>query len=78
VYDPANAEHVALLKRLWRAVHPKDPVPEAVSADWERIGFQGANPATDFRGMGLLGLDCLVFFAEHYPSAVRQLFELRK
>ena len=24
--------------------------------DWSLIGFQGKNPATDFRGMGLLGL----------------------
>uniref|UniRef100_A0A915E8V2 ELMO domain-containing protein n=1 Tax=Ditylenchus dipsaci TaxID=166011 RepID=A0A915E8V2_9BILA len=31
---------------------------------WQDIGFQGDDPATDFRGMGVLGLDQLVFFAQ--------------
>lgn len=29
---------------------------------WEKIGFQGTDPATDFRGVGLLGLLQLLFF----------------
>ena len=28
---------------------------------WQEIGFQGKNPATDFRGMGVLGLYCLQY-----------------
>jgi len=27
-----------------------------LSDDWTMIGFQGRDPATDFRGMGVLGL----------------------
>lgn len=30
---------------------------------WEEIGFQGSDPATDFRGVGLLGLLQLTFFS---------------
>lgn len=29
---------------------------------WEEIGFQGSDPSTDFRGVGLLGLFQLTFF----------------
>jgi len=29
---------------------------------WEEIGFQGTDPATDFRGVGILGLFQLTFF----------------
>ena len=28
---------------------------------WQDIGFQGKDPATDFRGMGVLGLYCLQY-----------------
>lgn len=31
--------------------------------------FQGDDPKTDFRGMGLLGLENLLFFAQEYPQA---------
>ena len=30
-----------------------------ITRQWEEIGFQGADPATDFRGAGVLGLDQL-------------------
>lgn len=29
---------------------------------WEEIGFQGSDPSTDFRGVGILGLFQLTFF----------------
>jgi ELMO domain-containing protein len=35
--------------------------------DWSRIGFQGEDPTTDFRAMGILGLLNLLAFSKH-PS----------
>lgn len=32
-----------------------------ISKQWQDLGFQGNNPATDFRGMGMLGLQCLLY-----------------
>ena len=32
---------------------------------WQEIGFQGKDPATDFRGMGILGLYCLQYPHTH-------------
>jgi hypothetical protein len=38
-----------------------------------QLGFQGKDPCTDFRGMGLLGLDVLVYLGELYPKVARLL-----
>lgn len=37
------------------------------------MGFQGQDPATDFRGMGLLGLDNLLYIAENHPVIFRRI-----
>jgi hypothetical protein len=36
---------------------PGQQLKARISREWEEIGFQGADPATDFRGTGILGLD---------------------
>ncbi|EDQ89543.1 uncharacterized protein MONBRDRAFT_32351 [Monosiga brevicollis MX1] len=67
-YDDSNADHQRLLQRLWTAMRPNQPYPGALSLAWRDLGFQGEEPATDFRGMGLLGLDALVYAAEHHQA----------
>ena len=42
---------------------PSEKLTSRVSPQWKELGFQGNDPATDFRGMGLFGLMCL-----QYPS----------
>lgn len=37
------------------------------------MGFQGKNPATDFRATGLLGLKHLVYIAENYRDRFRRM-----
>jgi len=44
------------LVQLWNTLHPDIVLTQRVSPQWTLIGFQGNDPATDFRGMGLLGL----------------------
>ena len=68
-----NAEHEQTLMRLWNILHPTRPLSGRISRDWESIGFQGENPATDFRGMGVLGLHDLVHFSRAYPVEARQI-----
>ena len=31
---------------------------------WQRLGFQNEDPTTDFRGVGVLGLECLLYMYE--------------
>ena len=45
--------HLALLRQLWASLQPTRPFI-ARSHEWTRLGFQGDDPTTDFRGMGCL------------------------
>lgn len=67
-YDTENEEHETKLLKLWNKLKPGEPLSSRVSKQWQDIGFQGDDPKTDFRGMGLLGLDNLIFFVEEYPG----------
>lgn len=54
--------------RLWTATYPDTKLESRVSEQWKLLGFQGTDPATDFRGMGLLGLEQLVYFSENHTG----------
>ena len=60
----------ALLKELWEAAFPDEQfaVP---SRRWKDMGWQGTDPATDFRGGGLMALQNLLYMAHRKP----QLFD---
>lgn len=68
-YDSDNPSHEGQLLRLWDLLMPYDPLDARITKQWQDIGFQGDDPKTDFRGMGILGLKNLVYFAQEYPSA---------
>ena len=59
-YNSENADHEALLAQLWSKLKPNTKLTSRISKQWTEIGFQGDDPMTDFRGMGLLGLHNLV------------------
>ena len=44
-----------------------------MSKKWIDIGFQGKDPATDFRGSGLLGLKQLLKLCTHTSSKEKAL-----
>jgi ELMO domain-containing protein len=77
-YDATNGAHEDLLMALWRAVKPDTKLEDRISSQWKQIGFQGTDPATDFRGMGVLGLRNLLFFAENYGPHVRTILRGRR
>lgn len=47
---------------------PDEPLLTRYTTQWERIGFQGKDPSTDFRAMGMLGLDDLLYLATNFPA----------
>jgi ELMO domain-containing protein len=63
VQNPLNREE---LLQLWKLSF--DTSPQVISEDWVKIGFQGPDPSTDFRGGGLYSLTQLVYFATNYPE----------
>ncbi|NXY11652.1 ELMD2 protein, partial [Pteruthius melanotis] len=60
-YDSENEEHEEQLIELWNLLMPHENLKARISKQWCDIGFQGDDPKTDFRGMGLLGLVNLVY-----------------
>ncbi|NXT08759.1 ELMD2 protein, partial [Prunella fulvescens] len=72
-YDSENEEHEEQLIELWNLLMPHETLKARISKQWCDIGFQGDDPKTDFRGMGLLGLVNLVYFSKHYTNEARQI-----
>nr|ACO10088.1 ELMO domain-containing protein 2 [Osmerus mordax] len=72
VFDPNNNEHENMLLKLWELLMPTTRLEARVTKQWGDIGFQGDDPKTDFRGMGMLGLSNLLFFSQNYTEEARQ------
>ncbi|XP_037924732.1 ELMO domain-containing protein 2 [Hermetia illucens] len=72
-YDPDNLNNEKKLFQLWSLLMPDDRLESRITKQWQDIGFQGDDPKTDFRGMGLLGLENLLFFSSEYNSAARHV-----
>ncbi|CAI4233245.1 unnamed protein product [Auanema sp. JU1783] len=77
VFNPKNDEHVDKLKKLWELTLP-DRIDEfaLVSKVWQEIGYQGVDPSTDFRGMGMLSLDQLLYLGENYPEQLKAIHQI--
>lgn len=73
VFSSDNPEHETMLLKLWDMLMPTVKLESRITKQWGDIGFQGDDPKTDFRGMGLLGLINLVFFSENYTEEARQV-----
>eukprot|EP01041_Mallomonas_annulata_P007428 gene7428-15184_t len=71
LYDTTNKKHIQLLEKFWDCMKPDIRRKGGmISEEWGELGFQGKDPSTDFRGMGVLGLYQLVYFSEyHYTKA---------
>ena len=72
-FDPSNEHHRYMIEKFYVNMmdnERKNP-SELVSAEWLELGFQGRDPSTDFRGMGILGLFQLMFFSEHKKQGAK-------
>jgi len=72
-FDDGNLQHEMQLLELWTLLQPDKPLLTRVTKQWQDIGFQGEDPKTDFRGMGILGLQNLVYFAREFGSAAKHI-----
>ncbi|GAB6023950.1 hypothetical protein CHUAL_008680 [Chamberlinius hualienensis] len=70
-YQSENPEHEH--KLYGNFLMPGIPLTSRISKQWGDIGFQGDDPKTDFRGMGMLGLENLLYFSSHYTPIARQV-----
>lgn len=84
-YSKEDPTHPPLLSRLWDLLVVLQPptIPSETTIDrgtlitpnWKRFGFQGIDPATDFRGGGVLGLRNMLYLAELYPGLTREMLQ---
>lgn len=65
-YDASNLVHEQQLMELWRRAFPDEPLEQRVTKQWGKLGFQGKDPATDFRGAGIYSLTNLLHLSERY------------
>ncbi|AQK42399.1 ELMO domain-containing protein 2, mRNA [Zea mays] len=72
-YDETRTDHQESLRALWNASFPDTELTSLVSEQWKDMGWQGVNPATDFRGCGFVSLENLLFFARTYPASFKRL-----
>ncbi len=73
-FDSSDSTHREMLEKLWKQLMDTS-LTGLVSKQWSEIGFQGDDPSTDFRGMGLLGLENLLFFSTNYRESARHLLQ---
>ena len=72
-YDASDPTHESQLRELWRLTFPARPLPGVRCEEWKEMGWQGVDPATDFRSGGLMSLQNLAWFAKHQPKVYRRL-----
>lgn len=66
-FDSGRVADIELIESFWSYMRPgvqrRGAPGSIVSEDWGEVGFQGSDPSTDFRGMGMLGLMQLEYFS---------------
>ncbi|KAG2430488.1 hypothetical protein HXX76_010011 [Chlamydomonas incerta] len=74
-FDIGSPSHQDSLRRLWNLAFSGEPCTALKTPRWKDMGWQGEDPATDFRGAGLYGLDNLIYLAEVHPDTFRRLMD---
>lgn len=73
-FDWNKTSHFALIDHFWLSMYPNvTRKNRMVSSEWGELGFQGKDPSSDFRGMGMLGLVQLDYFASVRSSEARRV-----
>lgn len=71
----SSPKNEAMLQQLWTLLKPNTLLTGRVTRQWGQIGFQGTDPATDFRSMGVLGLKTILYFSQNHTDNARFLVE---
>ncbi|ORY78454.1 ELMO/CED-12 family-domain-containing protein [Leucosporidium creatinivorum] len=70
-----NEASEAQLRELFKLLKPEQELSGLVSKQWQEIGFQGTSPKTDFRRLGSLALDSILFFARTYGHRAAEVVD---
>eukprot|EP00746_Dinoflagellata_sp_MGD_P156363 gnl/MRDRNA2_/MRDRNA2_85794_c0_seq1.p1 gnl/MRDRNA2_/MRDRNA2_85794_c0~~gnl/MRDRNA2_/MRDRNA2_85794_c0_seq1.p1 ORF type:complete len:275 (-),score=31.36 gnl/MRDRNA2_/MRDRNA2_85794_c0_seq1:31-855(-) len=72
-FDPANPDHEELLREYFRIAQGMEPPEGRRHKAWKELGFQSEDPRTDFRGGGLLSLQCMLFMMQEHTERMQKM-----
>lgn len=72
-FDSNRLEHQEALRALWSSTFPGQELHGMISDQWKKMGWQGKDPSTDFRGAGFISLENLLFFAKTFSISFQHL-----
>ncbi|KAL0207825.1 hypothetical protein P9112_010412 [Eukaryota sp. TZLM1-RC] len=68
--------HWRLLASVYMIITETETPPRRFGSHFETIGFQGSDPATDLRGVGIFGLLQLLFLTQKHAKLTNALYQL--
>ncbi|KAG0721355.1 ELMO domain-containing protein 3 [Chionoecetes opilio] len=77
-FDNSEPIHLQILQTVYKVLTGTKIDCPRYGSHWDVIGFQGVDPATDLRGVGLLGLVQALYLISHEPllPLARDVFRL--
>lgn len=72
-FESTRNEHQEALRVLWSSTFPDQELDDLISEQWKKMGWQGKDPSTDFRGAGFISLENLLFFAKTFSISFQRL-----
>ncbi|BGO99933.1 hypothetical protein JCM10021v2_003611 [Rhodotorula toruloides] len=72
---PSDGSADGQLKELWSILKPEAELPSMSGKHWQEVGFQNVSPATDFRGVGMLGMQAFLYFARTYRDRAAEIVD---
>ena len=77
-FDDREPMHFRMLQSIFRRFTGTTGAVARYGAHWEEVGFQGHDPATDLRGVGILGLVQLLYLHNHDKRNAERLYRLSR
>jgi hypothetical protein len=74
--DYEQVDHERMFQSIYRILTGDQLSCPTFGRHWELIGFQGADPATDIRGAGLLGLLQLLYLLQYHRTLALRIYAL--
>ncbi|CAH0476208.1 unnamed protein product [Peronospora belbahrii] len=75
-YSSLKQEHEEMLEQLWTNLKPDvRRIGGRITKEWGEIGFQGTDPMSDFRSMGVFSLVQLIYFTKTYKVEAQRALE---
>ena len=76
--DPDDDAHERMLMAIYCTLTGDATWPPRYGTHWEVVGFQGNDPATDLRGVGMLALLQVLHFQKTQPKLLAAIYRLSR